>query len=44
MVRGLLFAALHGLLIAVTFLVVDQGVQGLQPSVVMARGLWSPRL
>ena len=39
MVRGLLFVVVHGLLVAVTFLVVDQGAQGVWASVVTACGL-----
>ena len=39
MVRGLFFVAVHGLLVAVTFLVVDQGAQGVWASVVTACGL-----
>ena len=39
MVRGLLFVVVHGLLVAVTFLVVDQRAQGVWASVVMACGL-----
>ena len=39
--RGLLFVAVHGLLIAVASLVVEHGLQGTRASVVVARGLSS---
>ena len=37
--QGLLFIVVHGLLIVVTFLVAERGLQGALDSVVAARGL-----
>ena len=39
--QGLLFVALHGLLIAVAFFVVEHGLLGARASVVVAHGLSS---